>query len=221
MFKIGYKEHTAYGFIYLTTNLINDKKYVGQRSYSRKHEIYLGSGALLLKAIKKHGKENFKREILEEAQTKEELDKLEIKWIRLFNAVEDDNFYNISYGGKGGSLGTKRTEEQKKKMSEQRTGRKLTDEWRNNIAKANKLKKHKQETKDTMRKQHSIPVICTTTGDIFESAKEAGRKLGINKANIAGCCKNRPKYNSAGKHPETGEKLKWMYYEEWLESMKI
>jgi hypothetical protein len=35
-----------------------------------------------------------------------------------------------------------------------------------------------------------------------------------NQANITGCCrKNR---ESAGKHPITGEKLRWMYYKDYI-----
>ena len=46
-----------YGFIYITTNHINGKKYIGQRKYDKqgKWKEYLGSGVVLSKAIKKYG----------------------------------------------------------------------------------------------------------------------------------------------------------------------
>ncbi len=47
-----------YGYIYLTTNLINKKKYVGQHKSSKFDERYKGSGKLIKKAFKKYGKEN-------------------------------------------------------------------------------------------------------------------------------------------------------------------
>ena len=67
-----------YGFIYITTNLINGKKYIGQHKGDGT-DNYLGSGDRLIIAIKKYGKCNFKREILCFAESKEELDLLEIQ----------------------------------------------------------------------------------------------------------------------------------------------
>jgi group I intron endonuclease len=50
--------------IYSITNLINGKKYIGSHIvYGRKN--YMGSGKLIIKALKKYGKINFKKEILE------------------------------------------------------------------------------------------------------------------------------------------------------------
>ena len=48
--------------IYKTTCLVNYKIYIGQSI--RNKNYYLGSGKLLLKAIKKYGKNNFTKEIL-------------------------------------------------------------------------------------------------------------------------------------------------------------
>ena len=47
--------------IYLTTNLINGKIYIGLLTNLKKKN-YLGSGKILKKAINAYGKENFKRE---------------------------------------------------------------------------------------------------------------------------------------------------------------
>lgn len=54
-----------YGFIYITTNLINGKKYIGKRkcTFNEYDDSYLGSGKLLLQAVEKYGKSNFSREI--------------------------------------------------------------------------------------------------------------------------------------------------------------
>ncbi len=62
-----------YYFIYKTTNIINNKFYLGMHSTNDLHDNYLGSGTILKNSIKKYGKENFKKEILEFANSKDEL----------------------------------------------------------------------------------------------------------------------------------------------------
>ena len=91
-----------YGFIYLTTNKINGKKYIGMCKNTHQ-KFYLGSGKILKEAIKKYGKENFERVILQECETFEELSLAEERWIKEYNAVEDENFYNLTSGGFGGN----------------------------------------------------------------------------------------------------------------------
>lgn len=53
-----------YHIVYLTTNLVNNKIYIGVHSTYDLNDDYLGSGFALKKAINKYGKEKFKREIL-------------------------------------------------------------------------------------------------------------------------------------------------------------
>ena len=119
-----------YGYIYITENLINGKKYIGQSKYKDneyKNKNYLGSGKLITEAIKKYGKENFSKIIIDEAYSKEELNEKEIYWIKYYNAVEDPNFYNILKGGHcglGRPLGSKCTEEEKQRMSLAKLGTK-------------------------------------------------------------------------------------------------
>jgi len=81
--------------IYKTVNLVNGKIYIGQQSTNRKD--YLGSGKILQRAIKKYGKENFKKEIIEKCSTKKELNEREIYWIKELNPE-----YNLHEGGIGG-----------------------------------------------------------------------------------------------------------------------
>ena len=54
-----------YHYLYKITNLINDKIYIGINSTNNLDDDYFGSGRTLIKAIKKHDKANFKKEILE------------------------------------------------------------------------------------------------------------------------------------------------------------
>lgn len=84
--------------IYKTTNLINGKFYVGKDQ--KNNPDYLGSGLVLNRAIIKHGRENFKKEILEHCDSKDELSNREIYWIETLSAIT--NGYNIALGGSGG-----------------------------------------------------------------------------------------------------------------------
>lgn len=94
-----------YGFIYETTNNINGMKYIGQKTYDKKGlwKTYLGSGIYLKRAINKYGKRNFSRIILEECDSKDQLDNRECYWIEFYNAVNSDKYYNIASGGDGGN----------------------------------------------------------------------------------------------------------------------
>lgn len=112
-------ETNHYGYIYLTTNLINNKKYIGKSTFKSNHSSYLGSGTLLKKAIEKYGRNNFSKEILQYADTKEELEKMEEYWIEKYKAVEDENYYNIKPTSIGGNTFIYLTPEQQEKIKEQ------------------------------------------------------------------------------------------------------
>ena len=85
--------------IYKTTNLINNKIYIGKDS--KNNPLYLGSGKILNQAIKKYGIDNFKKEILEECN-ESIVDNREIYWIDYYNARDRSIGYNIAKGGSGG-----------------------------------------------------------------------------------------------------------------------
>jgi len=132
----------SYGFIYLTINMINGKKYIGQRIFKINWQWYVGSGTVLKQAIKKYGRNNFSREIIAIAYSKDELNKLEIDIIKNHNAVESNDYYNISHGG-GSPAGVHRSEETKRKIGEASKGRgkggKLSDEHKYKIGSTLKL----------------------------------------------------------------------------------
>jgi len=90
-----------YGYIYITTNLINGKKYIGQHRFNKLDNSYLGSGKALKESVIKYGKENFSTEILCECYSEDELNEKEIYYIKLYNAVKSRDFYNMAKGGKG------------------------------------------------------------------------------------------------------------------------
>lgn len=125
-----------YNFIYTTKNLINGKIYIGQHTTSNLDDGYIGSGKLLWKAIKKYGIENFKREIIEFCEDKNELNDREIYFISYFDSINKNKGYNILIGGKGyertkdvidkyiiSSTGKKRTPEQIEVNRQRRLGK--------------------------------------------------------------------------------------------------
>lgn len=129
-----------YGIIYMTTNLINGRRYIGQHKCKNENDNYLGSGKALLKAIELYGRKNFKRETLCIADSEEDLNRLEMEYIAKYNASHDRNFYNLNDGGKANrmsgennpmygrrgvlapSYGRKISEEERQKRSEAMKG---------------------------------------------------------------------------------------------------
>lgn len=89
-------------YLYKITNLLNGKYYYGVHSTNNINDSYMGSGILIRKAIKKYGKENFKKEILEYFDNDESMYKRE-KELITESIVNDENSYNLTIGGDGGS----------------------------------------------------------------------------------------------------------------------
>lgn len=113
------------GYIYLITNLVNGKKYIGKRQSGVFDVRYKGSGKHLRNAIDKYGWDNFSCEVLEWCETVEDLVNAEKRYIAESNAQKSDEYYNIAAGGDGGDTGHSypgmpghvQTEEEKLKRS--------------------------------------------------------------------------------------------------------
>ena len=86
--------------IYKTTNLKNNKIYIGQDSNN--NPSYLGSGTKLKLAVTKYGKENFIKETLEECNSADELNQRERYWIKELKSQQRSIGYNITDGGQQG-----------------------------------------------------------------------------------------------------------------------
>lgn len=93
--------------IYLTTNLVNGKQYIGKDRNNNPH--YLGGGVLLKEDIKLFSKNKFKKEILEVCSSIEELKLKEVYWLEYFNASENPNFYNLTNKSGGSDKGPTKT----------------------------------------------------------------------------------------------------------------
>lgn len=100
-------------YIYKFTNSVNNKIYVGQCSNPKQRPISHKSAAkvnsdacpLFYNALRHHGYENFKFEIIETIYTDQKgIDDREIFWIAELNARDVNIGYNLSKGGGGRGL---------------------------------------------------------------------------------------------------------------------
>ena len=120
-----------YNFVYLITNIIDGKQYIGDHSTNNENldKYYLGSGRpYLTNAFHAHGKKNFKRVILEFFPSKDEAFKAQEKYIQKYNTLAP-NGYNISPKGGHGVNGCM-SEETKEKIRVKNTGKKRSEETR-------------------------------------------------------------------------------------------
>lgn len=226
--------------IYRYINRQNGKSYVGQSlDLKHRHNEHLSSlrrGAdgcvLLQRAWDKYGEDNFTYEIICLCQP-EELDALEIKYVKEFNSYLDG--YNCNEGGAGNS-GFNHSDITKAKISKASRGRQVTTETLRRMSAAQKGRKisdtHRRASSDawtTERKQmlsasrsgannpnfgrvggnscNSVPVV-NNFGEFFFIAVDAAKWCGLKSpTNISSCLKGKKK--SAGKHPDTKEPLVW------------
>ena len=141
--------------VYKIINILNEKSYIGKDERDRKN--YFGSGKIIKLAIKKYGIENFRKEIIEECHSREELINREIFWIKELKSITP-NGYNISSGGNGGD--TTSNHPNKKNIIQKRIN-------------SNKGKKRSQEFKENCRK-----IALSVDPKI---RKKAGKKAAITK----------------------------------------
>lgn len=205
--------------IYVFTNKINGKQYVGQtvRPFEERFGEHKRKKSLLNSAFNKYGEENFTYKVVDTAETIEELNRKEVAWIQKLGSVEPFG-YNLCYGG-GNTMGYNHKPESRLKMSMTKKnkgsakgeknhfyGKKHTEETRRKMREAWATKRvMTEEMKQKIREAHPTkPVINLTTGVIFESIKQAAEHHGITATHITRVCRGRRK--SCGGY-------KWAYVE--------
>ena len=222
-----------YNCIYMYTNLITGKRYVGKaKDIDGRHNQHLKDNEQLIdKKIKEYGIENFKVEILiENVQDNDKLNEYEKFFIkRKRSHVSYGTGYNRTWGGDGGDVVSSMTEEQRReysrKQSEAKKGKPKSEEHKQRMSEAKKGKPRSEETKQKIseslkgkplteehKQKLSKKVVCLETKQVFDSVKDAQEWLG--KGDIKKHLRGRSEY--AGKHPITGKKLHWMYYSDYL-----
>jgi len=132
-------------YIYKTTCLITKKYYIGMHSAYTLDDGYLGSGKILRKSIRKYGKENHVREIIEFCKTREDLP---IRESEIVNKalLADPLCINLILGGTS-NIGGPRTSGWKMPP--------MTDEHRANLTAARRNRKPaSEETRKKMSDSH-------------------------------------------------------------------
>lgn len=94
-------EDRKYHIVYKTTNLVNNKFYVGVHSTNNLNDGYMGSGKRILYSLAKHGKENHCFEILELCISRKQMFSREEEIINE-KFLQNPLCLNIAIGGKGG-----------------------------------------------------------------------------------------------------------------------
>ena len=89
-----------YHIVYKTTNIVNNKIYVGMHSTNNLNDNYIGSGKILKKAIKKYGKDKFVCEIMYLYKARDEARKKEADIVTTEFCNRLDT-YNLVEGGGG------------------------------------------------------------------------------------------------------------------------
>ena len=218
-----------YGIIYKIRNKINNKIYIGQtiRKFKKRYSGELEKrthNEHLKRSIQKYGIENF--EIDEEfdiAYSKEELDKLEDMYIKIYNCCDEKYGYNNKFGGVNGRF----SEQTKQKLKENSPhlsgenhpfyGKHHTEEAKRRISEANKENmkgernpnygKHlSKEAKENLReklKGKNAPsaraIYCYEKNDIRLCGKNWADELKINRKHIGSCCTGKRK-STGGYH---------------------
>lgn len=197
-----------YGLIYLITCLVNGKKYVGVTTRSLKERLreHRNGNQCIDRAIRKYGWENFTVEVLEECNSKQELDERERFWI-----IELDckvpNGYNVADGGEG-SAGWHQTPEACARIAAANSGenhpmfgKHHTPESKALIRASSKGRRQSEETKVKLSavQPEKHAVICIETGEIFDSVTAAARHYNINRSNLTLICRQHQR-TIDGKH---------------------
>lgn len=182
--------------IYMYENKINNKKYIGQTCQT----LYQRSGKngykyrqcpIFWLDIQKYGWENFKCILLENNLTKEEADKKEQYYIKLYNTQNYDYGYNILKGGQSDISGENNpfygkhhTEETKQKMREHHAdvsgennpmyGKHHTEETKNIIS---QKMKNFYSTNNCASYNRFKPIKNITLNIVYYNSQEAAESL--------------------------------------------
>jgi hypothetical protein len=157
---------------------VNGKQYIGRDSHNNPN--YLGSGPLLKKAIKKYGKENFKKEVIEECSSFEQMVEREEHWLNYYDVGNNPMFYNLQNSGKG----VQHTYEIRKKIGAKSRGRIPSTETRKKMGLSRSGEKngmygrvHSDETLKKIKQKRSLQTFSEETRKRISESKIGERNF--------------------------------------------
>jgi hypothetical protein len=157
--------------VYKTTNIINNKIYVGKDA--RNSPSYLGSGKLLKEAIEKYGKENFVKEVLEVCDSPGMLARREQYWIRKLNSINPHIGYNLY------------ASEKNQNSYERTAGARAREQNYRRIEEQQEIKNKKQVKRRTKQeheqKQYNSPSIDGKTSYVIQTNNKKLRQTSTEK----------------------------------------
>jgi hypothetical protein len=118
-----------YYLVYEIQNLVNNKIYVGVHKTDNPDDSYLGSGIAIRLAIKKYGRNKFKKTILHSFDNADDAYLTEAEIVTAEFVAQRDT-YNLSTGGLGGR---NHSTETRQKISEAGSGREASEETRQKL----------------------------------------------------------------------------------------
>lgn len=190
LYEINNKKEYDFSCIYLWTNLVNGKKYVGQTTcFHRRMKTYRYTypNAYMEHAVKKHGVDNFDITILERDVPLDKLDEREQYWLDYYQSYDADKGYNICKIA-GTTEGVTHTEEWCQKHSEWLKEKWATDEdyrkfWHDKMSGENNYFYGKDFSGDKNGRAKSI--ICVEKNKIYTTIKEAAKENSTSRQNIS------------------------------------
>ena len=199
--------------VYKISNSINNKVYFGITQQSLKvrwqqHKCNSNKKSYYLyNAIKKHGFENFKIEVVFYANDKDEMFTKEQELIKEYKSNHSDFGYNNSIGGESSRCGCKLTNEQKNKISDYQKSRVRKPHSEETKLIMSKVAKGRDMTKAVLassKKRKGKPAlnkkrVILNNEKIFESLTDASNKTGISINSISNNLKGLSKITKVGK----------------------
>lgn len=199
--------------LYIHKNKTNNKRYIGITSQQPEKRWLNGHGYAkhlpIGKAIEKYGWDGFEHIVIYNELSEKQAKEFEVLFIEHFDTTNPQKGYNLTIGGDG-VRGFKASSETKLKMSLAKSGashpnygKHLDDDVKKKISSGLKGNKNavgairSEETKLKISHSKYKPVAMyegDTLIKVFDSAKEAGEIIGINRKNISLCCYGKRKH---------------------------